>query len=68
MKVSIKAARINARLKQTEAAERIGINAVTLASWESEKTFPRTTQLLKLCEIYHCTVNDISIPETLVNN
>lgn len=33
MKVTIKAARVNAGLKQTEAAEQIGVNPVTLAHW-----------------------------------
>ena len=56
MKVTIKAARVNAGLKQTEAAEQIGVNPVTLASWEAERTFPRTPQLLKICDVYKCTM------------
>ena len=68
MKVTIKAARVNAGLKQTEAAEQIGVNPVTLASWEAERTFPRTPQLLKICDVYKCTMNDIFIPETLAKS
>ena len=66
MKVSLKAMRVNANMKQTEVAEKLGISTLTLQSWESEKTFPKVNQLMELCEIYGCTIDDIFLHRKLV--
>lgn len=51
-KISLKAARVNARLSQGEAAERIGIAVSTLRNWETGKTFPTKPKIDKICEVY----------------
>lgn len=68
LKVTIKAARVNAGMKQREVAEKMGINVATLINWESDKTFPKSPQLLKLCSIYHCAMDDIFVPDMLTKN
>lgn len=59
MKVSIKAMRVNANLRQKDAAGLIGVRRETLQSWEAGKTFPRASQLVRICEAYHCTIDDL---------
>lgn len=65
MKVTLKAARVNAKLTQDQACEAIKVAKSTLISWEQEKTFPTAIQLSKLCNLYGCTMDDIFVPETL---
>lgn len=65
MKVTLRAARVNAELTQDQTCKAMNIAKSTLISWEQEKTFPTAIQLSKLCNLYKCTMDDISVPETL---
>lgn len=65
MQVSLKAARVNAKLTQKEVCDELTIATSTLIRWEQEETFPTVQQLKKLCELYHCRIDDIFIPEML---
>lgn len=51
-KITLKAARVNAGLSQTEAAHQIGVAASTLRNWEAGKTFPTQPKIEKMCEVY----------------
>lgn len=51
-KITLKAARVNAGLSQSDAAKRIGVAASTLRNWEAGKTFPTQPKIEKMCEIY----------------
>lgn len=51
-KITLKAARVNAGMTQTEAAKRIGVSISTLKNWESGSTFPKQPQIEAMCEIY----------------
>ena len=59
MKISLKAARINAGLTQSEAAERIGVSVSTIKNWEAGKTFPSQPQIDKICEVYRVAYDNI---------
>lgn len=61
MKVSIKAARVNAELTQSDAAKRANIDKKTLCSYEKGKRLPKVDVLHRLCQIYGCTMDDIKI-------
>lgn len=64
MKVSLKAARVNAELKQTEVAEKMGITVDRVKYLESKEGSAKITYetLLALCALYGCTVDDIILP------
>lgn len=51
-KISLKAARVNAKLTQKEAAEQLGISKETLANWENGKTTPNVSKFKKFEEVY----------------
>lgn len=51
-KISLKAARVNAKLSQQIAAERIGVAVSTLRNWEAGRTFPNQPYIEKICEVY----------------
>lgn len=58
-KISLKAARVNARLSQREAAKMLGISNKTLCSWENGKTFPDQPMIEKICALYGVTYDMI---------
>ena len=59
LKISLRAARVNAELKQKEAGEKIGVSLVTVLNWEKGKTVPNARQLEKICEVYGCCMDDL---------
>lgn len=64
MKVSLKAARVNAELKQSEVAEKMGITVDRVKYLETKEGSARITyeMLLSLCSLYECTPDDIFLP------
>ena len=59
MKVSLKAARVNAGMTQTEAAKAIKVNPSTLGNWEKGKSSPPADKAKQLCDLYGATIDDI---------
>lgn len=59
MKITLKAARVNAGYSQKEAAERLGISNTTLCKWENYISFPNAQQIDKLCELYGVSYDDL---------
>lgn len=59
MPITMKAARVNAGIRQADAAKSLGVNAGTLSSWENGKTCPDLRQLAEMCKLYGITPNDI---------
>lgn len=68
MKVSLKALRANRNLTLTEASKALGIGRNTLLLWEKNTRFPNTKQLVKICEVYGCRVEDIFLPTDLAKS
>lgn len=64
MKVSLKAARVNAQMRQSEVAEKLGISVDRVKYLEGTEGSNRITyeMLLKLCSLYQCTPDDIFLP------
>lgn len=58
-KMTLKAARINAGLKQQEAAKKLGISVSTLKSWEYYQTFPTYPKIVKICNLYNADFDTI---------
>lgn len=52
-RISLEAARVNAGLKQKEAASRLGISPLTLRNYESGKTSPSMDMVVKIEQLYH---------------
>lgn len=59
MRISLKAARVNAGYTVAEVANKIGITERTLANWEKYETYPRVDQLFPLCDLYGCDIYDL---------
>lgn len=60
MSITLAAARVNAGLKQKEAAEKLNITPETLSRWEKGTTFPNVEQITKIEGLYGVSYADIN--------
>lgn len=60
MKMTLKALRVNAGLKQAEVARQLGICVATLRSYEGGKTSPDASMGDRFCKLYNCSFDDIN--------
>ena len=65
MKIRLAGLRVNAELSQDDVANALHVSRSTVAKWEKYITSPTATQLQQLCDLYHCTLNDVFIPSKL---
>lgn len=61
MKITLKAARINAGLTQQQVENATGYARSTLTRWENGKVSPRLENLEVLCKLYGIPVEHIKI-------
>lgn len=59
MAITLKAARVNRGLTQSEAGKLLGVSQYTLGNWEAGKTFPDALQILKIQEVYGVGYDDL---------
>lgn len=52
VKLTLKAARVNAGYTQKDAAEKLGVSNATLCNWENGTSYPNIPQVEKICELY----------------
>lgn len=57
--ITLKAARHNVNMTQKEAADAIGVSVATIKNWESGKTFPSQPKIMRICEIYGVSYDNI---------
>ena len=62
MKITLRAARVNAGLWPKEVAQKLGIHIHTLYHWESGANIPRADTLRRLCRLYQIDENNIRLP------
>lgn len=59
MRVTMRAARVNANLTQTEAAKALCVGVKTVQNWEAGVTSPRADKVQDICALYKCNISDI---------
>ena len=62
LKISLKAARVNANLSQEDVAKKMKKSKVTINNWENCKTEIDYGNLTELCRLYSVTMDDIILP------
>lgn len=60
LKITIKAARVNAGLSQKEAAEALKISNKTLCSWENGISVPNIQQVDEICALYDIPYDNLN--------
>lgn len=59
MPLTLKAARVNRKYTQAEAAKLIGVTEDTISNWERAKSFPSVPQIMKIEEVYGVPYNEL---------
>lgn len=62
MKISLKAARVNAGLTQDDVAKKLGKSNQTIVNWENGRTVIDTANFLALCNLYKIAEDNILLP------
>lgn len=57
--MNFSAARIRAGLTRGEVAVRLGVDRSTVAYWESGRNIPRASMLVKLADLYCCSIDEL---------
>ena len=57
-KITLKAARINANMRQTD----VGVSRDTIRNWETGRSSPKVDQLCKLADLYGVPMDYIFLP------
>lgn len=52
-------ARLSAKMTQVQAAEKIGVDPITIIQWEKGSNTPTKRNLEKAAEAYGCTVDEL---------
>lgn len=61
-KLPFKAHRAMQDMTQAEVACAVGVGRLTYASWEKYETFPDALQLIKLSEVFKCSLDAFYFP------
>lgn len=62
IKLSLKAARINANLTQMQVAKKLNVTQGTIRCWETGKHSIKADNLNRLCSLYNIPVSNIILP------
>lgn len=54
------------RISQEELAEKVGVSRQSVSKWECGDAYPEMDNILKLCNIFHCKINNL-VNEELVD-
>lgn len=59
VKLTLKAARVNAGLTQEEAGQRIDVSKDVISNWERGISYPNVIELRKIEKAYNVTYNNL---------
>lgn len=57
--ISLRAARVNANMRQKDVAKALNVSEKTLSSWECGEIYPRVNMVYQLCRLYDVTIDQI---------
>lgn len=54
------------KMSQEKLAERMEISRQSVSKWENGESYPEMEKIIKLCDIFHCKINDL-VHENMVD-
>ena len=51
--------RASQNMTQEQLAMMLGVSRQSVTKWESERSYPEMDKLLKLCQVFDCTLDDL---------
>lgn len=61
LKISLKAARVNANLTQQEVADTLQVSKHTIINWEKGRITPPYMAIFTLSHIYNININNLTV-------
>ncbi len=58
--------RKTAKMSQEKLAEKVGVTRQSVSKWENGESYPEMEKIMKLCNIFHCKINDL-VHENMVD-
>lgn len=68
MKISLKAARVNANLTQSELARAVGVTKMTINAWENGRKAIKPAYLLMISRVTGCPIDDLILPKVVTKS
>ena len=62
LKISLAAARVNAKMTQSEVAEALHVSKATIVNWENGKIIPNLASMEMLSRLYKVPIENIFLP------
>lgn len=56
---NLKNLRKSKNMSQEELAERVNVSRQSVSKWETGEAYPEMNNILELCKIFHCHINDL---------
>ena len=56
---NLKELRKSKKLSQEDLAEKVGVSRQSVSKWETGDAYPEMNNILMLCKIFNCKINDI---------
>lgn len=56
---NLKKLRKSKKLSQEDLAERVNVSRQSVSKWENSESYPEMNNILELCKIFHCKINDL---------
>ena len=60
IRISLEAARVNAKMNQAQVAQALGVSVATIIKWEKGITFPSVDKAFELSSLYSIPVDNIN--------
>ena len=56
---NLKKIRKNKKMSQEELAEKVNVSRQSVSKWETGDAYPEMNNILELCKIFNCRINDL---------
>ena len=56
---NLKNLRKSKKISQEQLAEKVGVSRQSVSKWETSEAYPEMNNILELCKIFHCNINDL---------
>ena len=56
---NLKLIRKNKNMSQEELAEKVNVTRQSVSKWENGEAYPEMNNILELCKIFNCKINDL---------
>ena len=56
---NLKSIRKMKNVSQEDLADRLGVSRQSVSKWENGEAYPEMDNILKICKIFHCKINDV---------